>query len=66
MGGSRLLVAGEDEGTGILDGALLVEGIEDELLDCFRHRRGILARSEPRREEQCQEGAEDVRADRDE
>ena len=46
MGGSRLFIAREDEGAGILDGALFVEGIEDELLDCFRHRSRIPASSE--------------------
>lgn len=41
MGGCRFLVAGEDQGTGIFDGTLLVECIQDELLDRLRHFWGI-------------------------
>ena len=37
MGGCRLLVAGKEEGAGVLNRALFVEGVEDKLLDRLRH-----------------------------
>ena len=44
MGSCWFLVARENESTSIFDDTLLVEGVQDELLNCFRHRSQIRGR----------------------